>query len=418
MNVRHTIRRLARPIARPDPAHRSTTRPSMVPRAVPAMTRVLPALALAVSAAAAPLAAQFAEGPPPPMALDEIDLPAGFQIEVYAEGLPAARQMALGDDGTLFVGSFGLLAGQPEIGNIYAVRDTDGDGTADETLTILEGLTWPNGVAFRDGALYVGERHRILRYDDIESRLDDPPEPAVVRDGFPEDQSHQWRYLEFGPDGKLYTPVGAPCNVCERDDPYASITRMNPDGSEFEIFARGVRNSVGLAFHPETGDLWFTENGRDMLGDDLPADELNRADRRGLHFGYPYCHQGNVPDPDLGFPGICADFRPPEVKLGPHVAALGLDFYTGTAFPEIYRGQLFVAEHGSWNRSAPLGYRIALVYMHDGVASGQEVFADGWLGADGEEWGRPVDVLQHPDGSLLVSDDRQGAIYRISYEGM
>lgn len=418
MNVRHTIRRLARPIARPDPAHRSTTRPSMVPRAVPAMARVLSALALAVSAAAAPLAAQFAEGPPPPMALDEIDLPAGFQIEVYAEGLPAARQMALGDDGTLFVGSFGLLAGQPEIGNIYAVRDTDGDGTADETLTILEGLTWPNGVAFRDGALYVGERHRILRYDDIESRLDDPPEPAVVRDGFPEDQSHQWRYLEFGPDGKLYTPVGAPCNVCERDDPYASITRMNPDGSEFEIFARGVRNSVGLAFHPETGDLWFTENGRDMLGDDLPADELNRADRRGLHFGYPYCHQGNVPDPDLGFPGICADFRPPEVKLGPHVAALGLDFYTGTAFPEIYRGQLFVAEHGSWNRSAPLGYRIALVYMHDGVASGQEVFADGWLGADGEEWGRPVDVLQHPDGSLLVSDDRQGAIYRISYEGM
>lgn len=365
-----------------------------------------------------PASAQFAQGPPPPMALDEIDLPAGFQIEVYAEGLPAARQMALGDDGTLFVGSFGLLAGQPEIGNVYAVRDTDGDGTGNETLTILEGLTWPNGVAFRDGALYVGERHRILRYDDIEGRLENPPEPEVVRDGLPEDQSHQWRYLEFGPDGDLYTPVGAPCNVCERDDPYATITRMNPDGSEFEIFARGVRNSVGLAFHPETGDLWFTDNGRDMLGDDLPADELNRAARRGLHFGYPYCHQGDVPDPDLGYPGICSDFRPPEVKLGPHVAALGLAFYTGTGFPDIYRGQLFVAEHGSWNRSAPLGYRIAVVYMHDGQASGQEIFADGWLGPDGEEWGRPVDVLQHPDGSLLVSDDRQGAIYRITYEGM
>lgn len=362
-----------------------------------------------------PATAQFAQGPPPPMALDEVELPDGFQIDLYAEDVTAARSMALGDQGTLFVGSFGLITGEGNVGNVYAIRDTDGDHRADEILTILSDLNMPNGIAFRDGDLYVGEIHRITRYDEIENRLEDPPEPVVLKDDLPTDDSHQWRYLEFGPDGKLYFAIGAPCNICERDDPYASLVRMDPDGSDFEVFARGVRNSVGLAFHPSTGDLWFTDNGRDLLGDNLPSDELNRASAPGQHFGYPYCHQGDVPDPDFGEAGICSEYRPPEVKLGPHVAALGLDFYTGDMFPEEYQGQLFIAEHGSWNRENPLGYRVAVAWIQEDHSSGQEIFAHGWLDRS-EEWGRPADVLQLPDGSLLVSDDRQGAIYRISYQ--
>ena len=360
-----------------------------------------------------PAAAQGG-GAPPPIALDKISMPPGFHIEVYADGLQAARQMALADDGTVFVGSFGLFTGAPELGNIYAIRDTDRDGTADEVTTILSGLTAPNGVAFRDGALFVAENNRITRYNNILSNLGNPPDPVVLADMPVNGINHSWKYLAFGPDGKLYVPVGGPCNICENDDPWATIMRMNPDGSELEVYSRGVRNSVGMAFDPVGGDLWFTDNGRDLLGDNLPSDELNHATARGQHFGFPYCHQGDVLDPELGQSHSCADYRPPVVKLGPHVAAIGMKFYTGDMFPEQYKGQIFVAEHGSWNRSAPLGYRVAVVRVQDGMSSGQEVFAQGFF--DGTQVaGRPVDILELADGSLLVSDDLQGVVYRISY---
>ena len=380
--------------------------------------RVTHRLALTVAAATlvvVPLAAQRG-GPPPPIQLDRVSLPPGFAIAVYAEGLPAARQMALATDGTVFVGSFGLFAGNPMIGNVYAVRDTDRDGRADEVKTVLRDLNMPNGVAFRDGALFVAEQHRITRYDGILGRLDNPPDPVVLAD-LPTDPgtiNHSWKYLKFGPDGKLYVPIGGPCNLCDRGDPWATIMRMNADGSALEVYARGVRNSVGMAFDPAGGDLWFTDNGRDMLGNNLPSDELNRATASGQHFGFPYCHQGDVLDPEFGEGHSCADYRPPVVKMGPHVAAIGMTFYTGDMFPAQYKNQIFVAEHGSWNRDAPLGYRVALVRVQDGAASGQEVFAGGFY--DGSRVaGRPVDVLELADGSLLVSDDMQGVLYRVTY---
>jgi glucose/arabinose dehydrogenase len=354
-------------------------------------------------------------GPPPEVDLDSIRMPPGFQIRMYTDSVPGARSLALGDQGTVFVGTFGLLTGQGNIGAVYAVRDNDDDGVADEVLTVAEGLNQPNGVAFHEGDLYVAEMQRVLRYADIESRLADPPAPTVIADGMLDAGNHQWRYIEFGPDGKLYLAKGAPCNVCEPEESYGAIVRMNPDGSDLEVYARGVRNSVGLAFHPTSGDLWFTDNGRDMLGDNIPADELNHASGAGQHFGFPYCHQGDVPDPEFGSPAVCEDYTRPAVKMGPHVAALGLDFYTGDMFPATYRNELFIAQHGSWNRSTPLGYRIVLAHVSDqGTAAGQLIFAEGWL-QNGQAWGRPSDVLTLPDGSLLVSDDLQGNIYRITY---
>jgi glucose/arabinose dehydrogenase len=355
-------------------------------------------------------------GPPPAVQLNTIRMPPGFSIDLYAEGMPAARSMALGANGTVFVGTFGLLTGQQNVGKVFAVRDANNDGRADEVLTIAEGLNQPNGVAFHNGALYVAEMQRIIRYDGIEGRLKNPPSPVVVKDGFTPSGNHQWRYIAFGPDGKLYIALGAPCNVCKADEPYATIARMNPDGSGFEIYARGVRNSVGLAFHPQNGQLWFTDNGRDTLGDNIPSDELNHVTEAGQHFGFPACHQGEVADPEFGKGTTCAEFRPPAVKLGPHVAALGLRFYTGKMFPDEYQNELFIAQHGSWNRKNPLGYRIGLVHVHDGrYSSGQRIFAEGWLQGR-QPWGRPSDLLQLADGSMLVSDDLQGKIYRITYK--
>jgi glucose/arabinose dehydrogenase len=354
-------------------------------------------------------------GPPPDVRLDTIRMPPGFAIAVYADQVPAARAMALGDKGTLFVGSFGLLTGQGNVGTVYAVRDTNADGRADQVLTIARGLNQPNGVAFRNGALYVAEMQRIIRYDGIEDRLTNPPEPVVVKDGFLAMGNHQWRYIAFGADGKLYMAMGAPCNICEPEQGYGTIARMNADGSAFEVYARGVRNSVGLAFHPGNGHLWFSDNGGDGLGDNRPSDEVNHVTQAGQHFGYPYCHQGDVVDPKFGKEGACREYVPPAAKLGPHVAALGLTFYTGDMFPAEYKNELFIAQHGSWNRSNPLGYRIGLVHVHEGEsAAGQRIFAEGWL-QDGRAWGRPVDLKQLPDGSLLVSDDLQGKIYRITY---
>jgi glucose/arabinose dehydrogenase len=338
-----------------------------------------------------------------------IELPPGFEISLYAEGVENARQLALGDQGTVFAGS-------RKAGKVHAVVDQDGDNVADRVYLVDEGLQMPSGIAFRDGSLYVAAVDRILRYDDIETALGNPPEPVLVTGALPDKSHHGWKYLRFGPDGLLYVPVGAPCNICDEQG-FAEIRRLSADGSGMETYARGVRNSVGLAFHPGTAELWLTENGRDMLGDDLPGDELNHAPEPGLHFGYPYCHQGDTPDPEYGAGKSCGDYTPPALILGAHVAALGLTFYTGGAFPPEYRNQLFIAQHGSWNRSEKVGYDILLVRFDDsGRVAGSEVFASGWLQGQ-VNWGRPNDVLQMPDGSLLVSDDQMGVIYRITYSG-
>jgi glucose/arabinose dehydrogenase len=343
------------------------------------------------------------------MLLTAIQLPPGFTIDVYADGVPGARSLALSPSGVLFVGT-------RQAGRVYAVLDQNQDMRADRVVTIADGLDMPNGVALWHGDLYVAEVHRILRYPQIESRLGTPVQPEVVYDAFPNDRHHGWKFIRFGPDGMLYVPVGAPCNVCRSENPiYATITRMNPDGSGFEIFAHGVRNTVGFDWHPVTGELWFTDNGRDWLGDDQPPDELNRAGAKGLHFGFPFCHGGVLPDPEFGTPQSCAQYTPPAARLDAHVAALGMRFYTGHMFPEPYLNQIFIAEHGSWNRSHKSGYRITLVRLEDNRVLSYQPFAQGWLMGE-SAWGRPVDVEVMADGSLLVSDDQNGVIYRISYK--
>jgi glucose/arabinose dehydrogenase len=363
---------------------------------------------LALAAAAAATAACAAELP-----VERIKLPPGFAIELWAR-VDNARQMALGrhdsHGGTVFVGSMAAR-------KVHAVR-FDAGYKVRSVATIASDLRMPVGVAYRDGSLYVSAVSRILRYDDIDQRTERPPAPAVVTDSLPADSHHGWKFIAFGPDGKLYVPVGAPCNVCLPDPGrYANILRMNADGSGREVFASGVRNSVGFDWDPRTKELWFTDNGRDNFGDDLPPDELNHAPRAGMNFGFPYCHGGEHPDPEFGDPRHpCGDFVAPAQKLGPHVASLGLRFYTGTMFPPRYRGQIFIAEHGSWNRSSKIGYRVSLVRLQGARALTYETFASGWLAGD-EAWGRPVDVLVLPDGSLLVSDDHAGAIYRITYRG-
>ncbi len=342
--------------------------------------------------------------------LDQIQLPPGFAIRLYAGGLEGARSLAHGPGGVVFVGSRGT-------GTVWALVDENRDGVAETTLTIAAGLDAPNGVAFKDGALYVAENSRILRYDDILANLRTPSAPVVVNDTFPRERHHGWKFIAFGPDGKLYVPVGAPCNICDSADPrFASILRMSPDGSGLEIFARGVRNTVGFDWDPATRELWFTDNGRDWLGDDQPPDELNHAPRPGMHFGYPHYYGDTQPDPEFKTHPAPAGMTPPAQKLGAHVAALGMRFYTGSLFPAEYRGQIFIAEHGSWNRSAPAGYRITLVRLQDGRPVSYEIFAQGWLQGV-EAWGRPVDLLVMEDGAMLVSDDRAGAVYRITYVG-
>ncbi len=337
--------------------------------------------------------------------LQSIELPPGFTISVFAE-IPYARSLALGAEGTVFVGS-------RSDDKVYALRDYDLDGISDQTWLLASGLDTPNGVAFYQGDLYIAENSRILRLNKIESQLDRPPRLETVYDDLPEYTHHGWKFIAFGPDNRLYIPIGAPCNVCESSDA-ARIISIKPDGSDPKIHAEGVRNSVGFAWHPETEEMWFTDNGRDNLGDDLPPDELNHAPEPGMHFGFPYCHGGNIPDPDFDS-FECSDFSPPAIKLGPHVASLGMRFYTGTQFPKRYQNQIFIAEHGSWNRSIPIGYRISLVSLKNDRAIAYETFAAGWLQGR-QAWGRPVDVLVMADGAFLVSDDKQGLIYRISYQ--
>lgn len=344
--------------------------------------------------------------------LQDIHLPKGFSISIWAKDVENARSLALGEKGTVFVGN-------KDGDKVYALADRDGDGQAEEKYTLMSGRNMPNGVAFHNGALYVAELNRIWRLDNIEANLKAPPQPVLVFDSLPDKKHHGWKYLAFGPDGKLYVPIGAPCNICDsavHDARYASICRMNADGSGFEVFAHGIRNSVGFDWHPQSKELWFTENGRDELGDEVPPDELNVAPKAGMHFGYPYCHAGTILDPEYGKGHSCAEFTPPVATLGPHVAAIGMKFYTGKMFPANYTNTVFIAEHGSWNRSTPLGYRIMTV-RQDGAKAEPvyEPFAEGWL-KDGKAWGRPVDVLQLADGSLLVSDDFANCIYRITYD--
>ena len=282
--------------------------------------------------------------------LDLIQLPPGFQIEIYASGVANARAMTFGNKGSLFVGS-------RSAGNVYALVDQNQDMLSDKIYVVAEGLHLPSGVAFKDDALYVSAVDRILRYDNIESQLENPPAPVTVTNKLPNNRHHGWKFIDFGPDEMLYVPVGAPCNVCLPSDPYGGILRIDPNRPVIEMFARGIRNSVGFAWHPETEELWFTDNGRDNLGDNLPPGELNRAYKRGLHFGFPYCHGGDIPDPRFGKGVDCSNFEAPVQRLGPHVAPLGITFYDGDMFPEEYINQVFIAEHGSWNSTKKIGYR-------------------------------------------------------------
>ena len=352
--------------------------------------------------------------------LEGIVLPQGFHIELLTDRVTDAREMALGITrdarNILFVGSSGA-------GKVYAVSIDHGRATA--VRTIAAGLQRPVGVAYRDGSLYVSAVSRIIRIDKADDDIDRMSAPTVVTDHFPSETHHGWKFIAFGPDGDLYIPVGAPCNICERDENrYYNIQRINADGSGQTVVARGIRNTVGFDWSPVDGSLWFTDNGRDMLGDDIPSDELNRVPANTattMHFGFPYCHQGDIPDPEFGNKHACSQFTPPSAKLGAHVAALGMRFYSppGTAgepFPESFRNGIFIAEHGSWNRSTKSGYRIVFVTVDQSKRLvGQHVFAEGWLRDDDSVSGRPADVLPLPDGSLLVSDDLAGAIYRIRY---
>ena len=343
--------------------------------------------------------------------LHKIILPKGFKISVYAE-VPNARSLTISPAGIVYVGN--------RSGNkVYAIVDKNKDGKGDKVYTVASGLNTPNGVAFKDGSLYIATISTIYKLDSIEAHLDNPPKPVVVYDKYPTDTHHGWKFIAFGPDGKLYVPVGAPCNNCDEENPvYSTITRLNTDGSGMEIFSKGIRNTVGFAWHPVTNKLWFTENGRDQMGENVPGDELNYAPEKDMHFGFPYCHQGNILDPKFGKGKNCSNYVAPVQVLGPHVAALGMRFYTGNKFPSEYKNQIFIAEHGSWNRSVPLGYRVMLVNINDSSkASSYSTFAEGWLQPDGKVLGRPVDVLVMPDGAMLVSDDYSGVVYRISYKG-
>ncbi len=360
-----------------------------------------------------PLLSWGEPAPGKPVPVENLTLPDGFSIRIFAE-VRNPRQLSRSDAGIIYVGS-------RRAGRIHAIIDDDGDYRADRIIEIDRKLNLPSGVTWHKGDLYVGAVSRILRYPDIDSHLDDPPEPLVIIDSLPDKRHHGWKFIEFGPDGYLYIPVGAPCNIClsERRE-FATILRADISRPRPvpEIFAEGVRNSVGFDWHPETGELWFTDNGRDMLGDDLPPCELNRAPEAGLHFGYPYFHGNDIPDPEFGRNRNPRDYERPALTLGPHVAPLGMMFYTGSQFPARYRNAILIAEHGSWNRSEEAGhtgYRVIAVMEDDNGTMREETFIDGWL-VDNKAWGRPADIMMLPDGSILISDDQSDVIYRVSYD--
>lgn len=338
----------------------------------------------------------------------KMKLPPGFKAEVWASDVLDARGLRQGDKGTVFVSSLFVA------GKIYAVVDKGGKR---EVKTLAEKLFLPNGIEFHKGSLYVATPKDITRYDDIENRLDAPPAPVMVYDKLPGEVPHGWKFIKVGPDGKLYVPIGAPCNICEPGSGFAKITRMNLDGSGVEDVALGVRNTVGFDFDPKNGELWYTNNGRDWLSEDLPNDSLNHVTKKGQHFGFPYCHQGNFADPEFGWGKDCRQFAQPALLTGAHAGTLGMRFYTGRQFPKKYQGAIFIARHGPWNRTQKYAADVVVAWPDGkGGIARMEPFLTG-LVENNEYLGRPVDVLVLKDGSLLVSDDHNGAIYRISYAG-
>jgi len=354
----------------------------------------------------APIAQPPAPTPPGEIPVDKIKVPAGFKVSLWAHSINNARMMTWGSKGTLFVSS-------RTAGNVYAVLDR---GNTREVKVIAKGLNLPNGVAFRDGTLYIAEVSRITKMVGIEDKLDNPPAMEVVYDTLPKDLPHGWKYLAFGPDGKLYFNIGAPCNICMPPDTHANLSRVNADGTGFEYVAHGVRNSVGFDWHPVTKTLYFATHGRDWLGDDSPSDRFDMVSQKGQHFGFPFCHQGDILDPEFGKGKNCNDYVKPLLKTGPHVAGNGVMFYTGSMFPPEYQNRVFLSQRGSWNRTQKIGFRVMMVTLDakGGVAK-YEPFAEGWLQGD-QIWGRPVYTQQMKDGSLLIADDYAGAIYRVAYQ--
>lgn len=344
--------------------------------------------------------------------LENLAMPDGFNIQVFVQDVENIRAITKSESRSIY------YAGSRGEGKVYALIDENEDYVIDQTITLFSDLSLPTGITWHQGDLYFSEINRVLKVSNIDDVINQNPQFEVINDSFPTEEHHGWKYLKFGPDGKLYVPVGAPCNICDKEDErFASIMRMNADGSEVEVFASGVRNSVGFDFHPTTNNLFFTDNGTDWMGDDKPFCELNEAKEKGQHFGYPYCHSGKWLDDKFGKEKSCDDYVIPVQNLGPHVAPLGMTFYTGKQFPEKYQNAIFIAEHGSWNRSKKIGYRVAVVRLDEnGQSMGYEIFAEGWL-QDGKVWGRPADVMQLPDGSLLISDDFANAVYRITYDG-
>lgn len=376
--------------------------------AAPALQPGSPLIGRPDNANAAKLAPVAA--PPIPAAADKLPtaklkLPPGFNIEVYASGMANARSIREGDKGTVFVGS-------RLVDKVYAITSKDGKRSV---KILASGLYRPNGIAFHKGTLYIAELSKISKIENVEDKLDNPPKPTLVYDDLPKDEAHGWKFIGIGPDNKLYVPIGQPGNNVMPSDRHAQIRRMNLDGSGVEVVALGVRNTVGFDWNPATKELYFTDNGRDWLSEDLPQDELNRVKKTGEHFGSPYCYQGNFTDPEFGWGRACSEFTAPVGLMGPHTAALGMRFYTGDMFPKTYKNTIFVARHGSWNKSKKEGGDVVAVTLNkDGTVKSVQPFLTGFL-EDNKYVGRPVDVQQMKDGSLLVSDDWNGAVYRITY---
>jgi glucose/arabinose dehydrogenase len=383
--------------------------PAAAPAAKPALPPGSPLIGRPegneAAAKLAPVAAPPLAAPADKLPVDKLKLPAGFHIEVYASGIANARSLRVGDKGTVFVGT--------RFGNKVTAIVKKGGKT--ELKTIASGLYRPNGLAYHKGTLYIAELSQISKIDDVENHLDSPPKPTVIYTDLPKDEAHGWKFIGIGPDNKLYIPVGQPGNNVLHDKDHGQIRRINLDGTGREIVALGMRNSVGFDWNPVNGQLYFSDNGRDWMSEDVPEDELNRVTKVGENFGAPYCYQGNLPDPEFGWGHSCSEFTPPILLTGPHSAGLGLRFYTGDMFPKKYRNAIFLARHGSWNKSKKFGGDILVVHLNrNGTVKSTEVFLSGFL-VNNSYIGRPVDVQQMADGSLLLSDDWNGAVYRISY---
>jgi glucose/arabinose dehydrogenase len=383
------------------------------PQAPPAVTNPPPAEGALMGRPETPGAQALAPIPNPPLAtpadklpVAKIKVPEGFKVEVFASGIKDARTLRVGDKGTVFVANW-------EANKIWTVTDKGGKR---EAKVLYEGLDWPNGIALHKDTLYVAENSKISKAENIEANLDSPPKLVTIYDKLSTEKPHGWRFLGVGPDEKLYVTHSVPCNICMPKEGFGEIRKMDLDGKNAEPILRGMRNSVGFDWNPKTKELYFTDNNRDWLSEDLPNCELNRVSNPGKeHFGYPYCHQGDIADPEFGWGYNCKDFTPPIAKLGPHVAPLGMRFYTGTSFPEKYQGAIFIARHGPWNRTVKIGADIMVVYLDEkGGFKSMEPFLTGLI-EDNKYLGRPVDVEVMKDGSLLVSDDWNGAVYRVSY---